>query len=86
MVNFVISRTGGDFGTVSVDYIVTYYGVDGTNYTASIGIQNTGKVSFSSGQNNVSVSLSISSDGFIRANSVFRISLTSLNLLQPGRF
>ena len=86
MVNFAVSRSGGTLGTVSVGYQVTYYTVDGTDHTTSIGIQKSGTISFSPVQNNVAVSLNISREGFIRANSVFRIKLTSLDLKRPGRF
>ena len=86
MVNFAISRSGGTLGAVSVGYVVTYHAVDGADHTASTGIQNSGTVSFSLGESNVAVRLNISKEGFIRANSVFRIKLTSLKLEQPGRF
>lgn len=86
MLNFAVSRSGGNLGVVSVDYLVTYHDADGTERTTSIGVQTSGTISFSSRQNSVSVSLNISEEGFIRANSVFRIHLNSLNLKQPGRF
>ena len=86
VLNFAISRSGGILGAVSVEYLVTYHDTDGTERTTSIGVQRSGTISFSPGQNSVSVSLNISKEGFIRANSSFRIHLNSLNLKQPGRF
>jgi hypothetical protein len=86
MVNFAVSRNGGILGTVAVGYVVSYHSVDGANHTTSIGIKTSGTVSFSPGGRSVAVSLNISKEGFIRANSVFRIRLTSLKLERPGRF
>lgn len=85
MINFSISRSGGGLGTVSVGYLVTYHAADGTDLTTSIGIQSTGIVSFSPSESSLVVSLNISLEGFIRANSVFRMRLTSLKLEQPGK-
>jgi hypothetical protein len=86
MVNFAISRSGGNLGTVSVGYLVTYHAVDGSEHTTSIGIQRSGTILFSPGQSNAAISLNISREGFIRANSVFRIRLTSVKLVRPGKF
>lgn len=86
VVTFAVSRSGGNLGKVSVGYLVTYHGTDGIEQTSSIGVQRSGTISFSPGQNNASVSLNISKEGFIRANSVFKIHLDSLKLIQPGRF
>ncbi|CAB4034949.1 G- coupled receptor 98-like, partial [Paramuricea clavata] len=83
MVNFAISRSGGNLGTVSVGYLVTYHAVDGSEHTTSIGIQRSGTILFSSGQSNAAISLNISREGFIRANSVFWIRLTSVKLVRP---
>ena len=84
MLNFAILRNGGSSGEVTVDYLVTYLSADGADQTTSIGVQNSGSVTFSPGQHNAKVGLNISSEGFLRADSVFRIRLTSVKLNQPG--
>lgn len=86
MVNFEISRNGGNYGIVRVGYLVKYFAEDGTDHTTSIGIKTSGSISFSPGQVRASVGLNIPTGGFIRANSVFRITLDSLILVQPGTY
>lgn len=84
MVHFVVNRSGGSYGTVAVGYQIKYLLADGSDYSSAISIPTSGAVPMVPGQRNASVSFIISLEGFIRANSVFEIQLSSVNLTEPG--
>lgn len=85
MADFMVNRHGGSLGKVRVSYEISYLLPDGSDRTFTMNISSSDSVSMVSGQRNVSVSFTISQEGFIRANAVFRILLTNVTLVEPGQ-